>query len=702
MLRYIFFLLSLFSLLSLDLFGQDDLSQNIRNYRAQIGLTDKKLDKLEKIRTNFGLDENERTDKWMKLLEKYGIALEMSELDLYPWLNSNTYEESSLHTGVSTEYYRVRIQELVELNRISDEDLKFLNNALLIVHPYTPRSAVRNDIENIIELFDLQDEYAFSNDELHRIGAFFRSSSFKRIESFSELLEVIRNSDDSLMEELNEHMLSRGIRHYKFSYPHVDGKIDSDVKDIASVYGHVQKTQPGLEMYNICAKLLSIYWWHPEHSKEWKLIEMFKDWTPSDFERFREFTWRGEVKDAIVGHIMLQKWSNYLEKKFNASPAGIALASVLNDNSWEQMRQIESNLMVHGLFNEAVDLDEYEMSVFELYKLMHSGVYYYPLLNAEQIRQLQGFDFSLFGLTETEALLLSKVQPDYTRSLKGHQPPSNFGKSNLEPLNFRFALYLAHVNAAYATTAGVYYSKDYDLEDVDDDLPFVNKEFSSIRDLRIDSAYQVCYDRLNELLRYPKEKLFVVHDGLGGIVTGEVSDTIRQEIRDYLEQNFPLQSMGVDYVRFVFGQERTASLFVGPHLTEAKPTPEIISFATEVPPAPQYVPQPYRSPVVEEVIDFPEVEASFPGGVEAMQKYIAENVVYPKKALKKGESGKVFVRFTVTENGDVDDVKIIRGVSLELDKEALRVVKSMPAWSPAEKNGKKVSTRVSLPIIFAL
>jgi len=91
----------------------------------------------------------------------------------------------------------------------------------------------------------------------------------------------------------------------------------------------------------------------------------------------------------------------------------------------------------------------------------------------------------------------------------------------------------------------------------------------------------------------------------------------------------------------------------------------------------------------------------FPGGNEAMQKYIAENLKYPKTAIK-GEQGRVIVSFVINKRGKVGDVKLIRSVSPELDAEAVRVIQGMPDWIPGKQRGKAVNVRYTIPIVFKL
>ena len=95
-----------------------------------------------------------------------------------------------------------------------------------------------------------------------------------------------------------------------------------------------------------------------------------------------------------------------------------------------------------------------------------------------------------------------------------------------------------------------------------------------------------------------------------------------------------------------------------------------------------------------------EVKPEYPNGNEGLGKYLSENIKYPKKALKNGVSGKVFVQFVIDKTGKVTNVVAVRGVEKSLDKEAVRVIKSMPKWKPGMKDGQPVKVKYTIPINF--
>ena len=99
------------------------------------------------------------------------------------------------------------------------------------------------------------------------------------------------------------------------------------------------------------------------------------------------------------------------------------------------------------------------------------------------------------------------------------------------------------------------------------------------------------------------------------------------------------------------------------------------------------------------IVDEP---AKYKGGKEKLYEFIGNNIRYPKSALEKEVEGKVYIRFIIMENGEVMNPKVIRSLDIDLDEESLRVIKLMPKWIPAIKNGKSVRSYFTLPIMFKI
>jgi TonB family protein len=90
----------------------------------------------------------------------------------------------------------------------------------------------------------------------------------------------------------------------------------------------------------------------------------------------------------------------------------------------------------------------------------------------------------------------------------------------------------------------------------------------------------------------------------------------------------------------------------------------------------------------------------FKGGESAMRRYMDENLIYPEVSMSNGDSGTIYVRFTIDTDGCVGDVEILRGISPELNNEVIRFINNMPNWIPAKENSEKAA--VIVPIHFKL
>lgn len=116
--------------------------------------------------------------------------------------------------------------------------------------------------------------------------------------------------------------------------------------------------------------------------------------------------------------------------------------------------------------------------------------------------------------------------------------------------------------------------------------------------------------------------------------------------------------------------------------------------------------EPVQEVVVEEdenkIFTVVEQQPEFEGGYAAMMQFIKKNLKYPASARRMGVDGTVYVSFVVSKDGSISEVKTIRGISADCDKEAMRVVSMMPPWKPGRQNGKPVFVRFVLPIKFQL
>lgn len=118
----------------------------------------------------------------------------------------------------------------------------------------------------------------------------------------------------------------------------------------------------------------------------------------------------------------------------------------------------------------------------------------------------------------------------------------------------------------------------------------------------------------------------------------------------------------------------------------------------------KYVPVAVEEEEPEEQTIFEVVEnmPDFPGGQAALMQYLAKNIKYPTIAQENGTQGRVIVQFVVNRDGSIVDAKVVRSVDPYLDKEALRVINTMPKWKPGMQRGKPVRVKFTVPVMFRL
>ncbi|MDL2208235.1 TonB family protein [Parabacteroides sp. OttesenSCG-928-O15] len=140
--------------------------------------------------------------------------------------------------------------------------------------------------------------------------------------------------------------------------------------------------------------------------------------------------------------------------------------------------------------------------------------------------------------------------------------------------------------------------------------------------------------------------------------------------------------------------------------TEVDNTPIVTSEDTQENPQEEI----YLPPVIEEIEEedanqihtIVEEMPAFPGGNAALMKFISQAINYPVIAQENGISGRVTCSFVINTDGSIVDIEVLRGVDPSLDKEAMRVIGTMPKWKPGMQRDKPVRVRYTLPIVFRL
>ena len=174
-----------------------------------------------------------------------------------------------------------------------------------------------------------------------------------------------------------------------------------------------------------------------------------------------------------------------------------------------------------------------------------------------------------------------------------------------------------------------------------------------------------------------REITIVQDQGVADIIAEEEVEITRPEVLTVVEDDVKL-----DDVEIVSSEDDAASAQV-----EAYTPPAVVEEEEES---------------SQQIFTVVETMPEFPGGQGALLQYLAKSIKYPVIAQENGIQGRVSCSFVVNKDGSIVDAEVIRGVDPSLDKEALRVINSMPKWSPGKQRGKPVRVKYTVPVTFRL
>lgn len=167
-------------------------------------------------------------------------------------------------------------------------------------------------------------------------------------------------------------------------------------------------------------------------------------------------------------------------------------------------------------------------------------------------------------------------------------------------------------------------------------------------------------------------------------IMAEVAKTVKRSIEEYCSSDNDSEIIEEGWKEnIVAGALALASVFISPQQIYAKG-----------------MTNPSNKAKTEHVIA--DRQPSFPGGNEALNDFLQNNIKYPVEAEEKGIEGRVILSFIVNKDGSISGIHVVRGVHPLLDKEAIRVLKLMPRWIPGRKNGRATQERYTAPFTFNL
>ena len=222
------------------------------------------------------------------------------------------------------------------------------------------------------------------------------------------------------------------------------------------------------------------------------------------------------------------------------------------------------------------------------------------------------------------------------------------------------------------------------------------------------------YD-ISDFGKYPEVKIICERDGLmgnqsysaskaGAEIAQGIADFLKGEGRDEFLANFNLTEADIDSVRMFFPGESDLCGNIGNNgvmaiYVSSRAIRQLQKSSEEATAVAYKNDKPTEEGEIFQVV---EEQPMFPGGMQEMMKFLQQNIKYPKEAQEQGKQGRVIVQFVVNKDGSITGDSVVRSVDPLLDAEALRVVRSMPNWTPGKQRGKEVRVRFTLPVSFRL
>ncbi len=213
-------------------------------------------------------------------------------------------------------------------------------------------------------------------------------------------------------------------------------------------------------------------------------------------------------------------------------------------------------------------------------------------------------------------------------------------------------------------------------------------------------------------LKYGALLLTLTMAGCGSGTTGNTKDnpSSTQNGPDVVSDSVPEQSQITCYEPAAPPDTTPPPKFVPPKIIEIdpgkEPQVEVTCYVVSVEPTCYDVAVVPKDTIAVEpknkIYDYAEVMPQFPGGTNDLFQFLRDNLIYPEDAIDNGIQGTVVVKLVVSETGHISDMKILRSLHPSCDKEAIRLIKSMPDWIPAKQNGKEVSVYYTMPVRFKL
>lgn len=419
------------------------------------------------------------------------------------------------------------------------------------------------------------------------------------------------------------------------------------------------------------------------------------NWVNENERLFTHFLKNDTLMNVLKAQLIMKKYLAYKSREFSDRFSRRSHES----RDWNNFERVEMGLTVTTTMRFIPANKKIENNLEALLIMAANKVFIFPhWFTSYKLNKIDKIDLSVFDLTEDERTIINGIS---SAGLTIEARKLLMGGSDLmidlyANGHFRHALVTKYIQVSNSS------KRNYNNEKFDAHIlstPFEvqppSSEKEALRKMK----------RTNEIIGEIR-KIFLMNEvenkdhvlifnGFELKVIPHINTLAHSRITNYLKSQCDVSLLEVKHFRFFIPKDENQ---VAQVLEENK---------AEAPSRKYYPPPPPRMERdqgirASEIIDFPDVEPSFPGGAEALRKFILENINYPISERNKGHQGKVYLSFEIEKDGSIANIKVMKGINPVLDKEAIRVIEKMPKWTPGESDGRKAMIKVSLPIVFKL
>ena len=704
--KFLFFAFCL--ILGNQLFAQSTLDEKLTELATKNDLYGKKLDKLESIRIDPALSERERKSNWEKAFihwDNYKVtdsfcfdALFMN-VKLSRGNCNNVRYRNTLYgvKGYSLGYLLALTDSCRADGTLSPTNEKVLKN--ILTSEIKNESIIEDDIKAISTAYsNYLEKTPITSAQLDQIIQFVNQLTGG--EEIQNTVVGIVNLGDKEFSKLTDFLKGLGLGFNDVMYTLYDSsksalQIGDKNKKYNFYFGSYSDKHVSLKgqlRTSLAGDFGSLTYYEGNISEFNKL----------DFLKYTSFFEDKTISNVVLLKLLFETWEEFELRAFRTSKTTSYLETkgLVNDVNL-MLSTIEDRFPKYYFWTE---FDMRSKSPIELlFIAAYNDIYTGLGLDKMATHLREEIDVMSFDLTDEQrkiiAALLNPNEKETQIGLQKYLLNRSFKEFETEH-SFRLACFVAFDQKSAKV------NRDWNHAQVYID-PFVTEkvDLSVPTQTLSKEELEECKEIINQLIQtVDYTGSTYIYSSIRGRyeVSPKLSSALAYTISLKIEAIMPMDTYS-SYVRIV---TKTAPV-------DRENTPKAGNELKQMPPAPAMGTRVVffeeneslsSKPVIEaEIIDFPDVDAEFPGGNHLLKGWIKENLVYPEISRELGDQGRVYVTFIVEADGSISTIDVMNGgVTDELNREAKRLIRTMPRWSPGKVKGKNIRTKCRVPVTFTL